>query len=156
MSTFPTPAHDRYFEDYVIGAMHECGSVSVTAAEIVEFAERYDPQPIHIDPTAASSGPFGGLIASGWQTVGLMTRLFVANYLTAVASYASPGVDEVRWLKPLRPGDALRVRVTVVDARRSRSKPDRGIVVSLIEAIGPDGDIVAHFRATNLIGLRHP
>ncbi len=154
-SNFPTSVTERYFEDYAIGSVHDCGAISVDEAEILEFARRYDPQSIHVDPEAARSGPFGGLIASGWQTVSLMMRLFVDHYLTAIASYASPGVDELRWLEPLRPGDQLRLRVTVLDVKRSRSKPDRGMVTSLVEAVGESGDIIASFRAMNLIGLRH-
>ncbi len=151
---FATPASDRYFEDYVVGAVHDCGSISVSETEILEFARRFDPQSIHTDPTAAQSGPFGGLIASGWHTFSLMMRLFADHYLTAVASYASPGIDEGRWFKPLRPGADFRLRVTVLEARPSRSKPDRGMVVSLAEAVDAGNEILASFKAMNLIGLR--
>jgi len=155
LSEFSTPIGQRYFEDYVKGAVFEYGPISVGEAEMIDFAKRFDPQSIHSDPQAALHGPFKGLIASGWHTVGLMMRLFVENYLSAVASLASPGVDEVRWYKPVRPGDILRLRVSILDAKPSRSKPDRGMVHSLLEAIDQNGDLVASFKSMNLLGLRN-
>jgi acyl dehydratase len=151
---FPTGVDQRYFEDYVPGLTAEYGPISVDADEIVAFARRYDPQAIHADPVRAAEGPFGGLIASGWQTAGLMMRLYVENYLSAVASLASPGIDEVRWLAPVRPGDALRLRVTVRDARRSRSKPDRGLVHTFIEVRNQHGATVMTMLAMNLLRCR--
>lgn len=153
-STFKTPINERYFEDYVIGAIHRFGSILVEQEEIVAFATRYDPQSIHTDPKAAVTGPFGGLIASGWMTAGLMMRLYCQHYLTSVASLASPGVDTLRWLRPVRPGDRLSVRVTVLDARQSRSKPDRGIVTSYVEVLNQDDDAVMTFQAMNMIRCR--
>ena len=143
----PPPA-ERWFEDYHVGMIDEFGEVTVTAEEIVEFASRYDPQPMH---TTAKE-----LIASGWHTVGLMMRLFVANYLSKVATLPSPGIDELRWLRPVRPGDTLRVRATVIEARRSRSKPDRGIVRSLVEVLNQNGDVVMSLRPMNLMRCRDP
>src|SRR6266550_5692972 len=131
---FLRPISDRYFEDYIEGDVHRFGTIAVEADEIVAFAKQFDPQTLHTDPEAAKSGPFGG-IASGWHTAGLMTRLFMDHYLTKVASLGSPGVDELRWLKPVRPGDTLSVRVTTLETNRSRSKPDRGIVRSFIEVL---------------------
>jgi acyl dehydratase len=151
---FPTGIDQRYFEDYVPGLTAEYGPLVVEADEIVAFAQRYDPQDIHTDPARAAGGPFGGLIASGWQTVGLMMRLYVRHYLSSVASLASPGVDELRWLAPVRPGDALSVRVTVRDARRSRSKPDRGLVHTFIEVKNQHGAAVMTMRAMNLLRCR--
>ena len=124
------PPAERYFEDYHVGMIDEFGDIAVTAEEIVEFARRYDPQPMHVDSEAAARGPFGGLIASGWHTAAMVMRLFVEHYLSKVATLPSPGVDELRWVRPVRPGDTLRVRVTVLETRRSRSKPDRGLVLS--------------------------
>ena len=132
---FLRPISDRYFEDYIEGDVHCFGTIAVEADEIVAFANRFDPQTLHTDPEAAKSGPFGGLIASGWHTAGLMTRLFMDHYLTKVASLGSPGGDELRWLKPVRPGDTLSVRVTVLKAVPSKSKPDRGAVTSFVEVI---------------------
>ena len=154
--TFSRPIADRYFEDYVEGDVHSFGRVAVEADEIVEFAKRFDPQAFHTDPEAAKRTPFRGLIASGWHTVGLMMRLYVEHYLTHVASLASPGVDELRWLKPVRPGDTLSVRVTVLKATPSRSKPDRGAVTSFIEVFNQAGEAVMTLRAVNMIARRVP
>jgi acyl dehydratase len=151
---FSTGIDQRYFEDYVPGLHAEYGPISVDADEIVAFARRYDPQGIHTDAAAAAQGPFGGLIASGWQTAALMMRLYVVNYLSAVASLASPGIDELRWLAPVRPGDALWLRVTVRDARRSRSKPDRGLVHTFIEVRNQHGAAVMTMLAMNLLRCR--
>jgi acyl dehydratase len=142
----------RYFEDYAAGASFDCGSVAVDAAAIIAFAERYDPQPFHLDPD--NSGPFGGLIASGWHTGSLVMRQLVAGYLSAESSLGAAGLDELRWLRPLRPGDTLRVRVTVEEARRSQSKPDRGIVRARVEAINQDDGPVITFTAINFIRTR--
>ncbi len=147
--------HDlRYFEDYVLGTTHECGSVTVDEAGIVAFAKEFDPQPFHVDPAAAAAGPYRGLIASGWHTAALVMRLLVQNYLSAQASLGSPGLDEIRWPSPVRPGDTLRVRATVVQARRSLSKPDRGIVKTMIEAVNQDGLPVMRAIAINFMRVR--
>ena len=145
---------DRHFEDYVPGATAEFGPVAITEAEIVEYARRYDPQPIHVDPVAAAAGPFGGLIASGWHTVGVVMRVLVDNYLARGAAVASPGIDELRWLKPVRPGDVLRVRVTVLAANRSTSRPDRGMVRTSIEATNQRDEVVMRMTAMNLFLCR--
>jgi acyl dehydratase len=144
----------RYFDDYALGATHECGSVSVDGASIVAFAKEFDPQPFHVDPAAAASGPYRGLIASGWHTAALVMRLLVENYLSAEASLGSPGLDEIRWPYPVRPGDTLRVRATVVEARRSLSKPDRGIIKTLVEAVNQDGRTVMRAIAINFLLVR--
>ena len=145
---------NRYFEDYVEGDVHAFGSIAVEPDEIVSFARRFDPQAMHIDPDAAKTTPFGGLIASGWHTAGLMMRLYAEHYLTQVASLASPGIDELRWAKPVRPGDRLSVRVTVLKATPSRSKPDRGIVTSFIEVFNQAEEVVMTLRAVNIIARR--
>ena len=145
---------DRFFEDYVPGSVHELGTISISESDIVEFARRYDPQPFHIDPEAARHTQFGGLIASGWQTAGLMMRLAVDRYLSDVASLASPGVDELRWTQPVRPGDALSVRATVLEARPSTSKPDRGLVRTLFEVRNQRGEIVMTVKGMNMLKRR--
>jgi acyl dehydratase len=152
--TFSHAIDDRYFEDYVEGDVHHLGSIAVEADEIVAFAKRYDPQNFHCDPEAAKATPFGGLIASGWHTAALMMRLYVEHYLTHVASLASPGLDELRWLKPVRPGDRLSVRVTVLKAAPSRSKPDRGAVTSLVEVFNQANEPVMTLKAVNIIARR--
>lgn len=151
---FRTPVEDRYFEDYVEGQVHELGSITVEEAEVIAFGKRFDPQPFHTDPDAAKQSSFGGLIASGWHTASLMMRLFVEHYLSRIASLGSPGVDELRWLKPVFPGDRLAARVTVTEATRSRSKPDRGIVRSYIEVLNQHGETVMTMKALNMIGCR--
>ena len=152
--SFAHAIDDRYFEDYVEGSVHDCGSIAVEANEVVAFAKRFDPQSIHTDSEAAKRGPFGGLIASGWHTCGLMMRLYVEHYLTHVASLASPGLDELRWLEPVRPGDRLSLRVTVLKATPSKSKPDRGVVTSFVEMLNPTGVAVMTFRCVNIIARR--
>lgn len=145
---------ERWLEDYVEGAVHQLGEVAVGQDDILEFARRYDPQPIHTDPDFAATGPFGGLIASGWHTCALMMRLFAEKYLSRASSMASPGLDELRWLRPVRPGDRLSVRVTVIESRPSQSKPDRGVVRSLIETFNQDGEAVLSMRAINMVARR--
>ncbi|AVZ39372.1 MULTISPECIES: MaoC family dehydratase [unclassified Dietzia] len=152
--TFDTPLHDRYLEDYREGRIYRFGEESVDAEEIVEFARRYDPQSIHTDPEAAADGPFGGLIASGWQTAALMMRLFADNYLTAVASLASPGIDELRWVRPLRPGDTLTLICETTGVRPSRSKPDRGVLTTDVTLVNQDGDPVLTATALNMVARR--
>lgn len=140
MSTPPAlPASGRRLEDYVVGATYALGSIAVEEAEVLAFANRFDPQAFHTDPDAAATGPFGGLIASGWHTTALMMRLYALSYLGDVPSYGSPGVDEVRWPAPVRPGDVLSAQVTVQDRRVFRSKPDRGIVQGLVEVFNQTG-----------------
>ena len=153
--TFSSPITDRWFEDYVPGAVHKFGSIAVEEDEVIAFAQRYDPQDFHTDPVAAKDTIFGGLIASGWQTCGLMMRLYAEHYLTKCASLASPGVDELRWLRPVRPGDTLSVRVSILDAVPSRSKPDRGVVTSFIEVLNQNLDVVLTMRAINMIARRN-
>lgn len=144
----------EYFEDYVVGTVHEFGSIAVEEAEVIDFARRFDPQPFHIDPAAAKQSVFGGLIASGWHTAAMMMGMIVEHYLAQSASLGSPGIDELRWLKPVRPGDTLTARVTVLESRRSRSKPDRGIVYSLIEVLNQHQEMVMTLKALNLIRCR--
>jgi acyl dehydratase len=132
---FTAPIGDRYFEDYQTGTVYEYGYVEVTEAEILAFARRFDPQPIHVDAAFAAAGPFGGLIASGWHTGAIFMRMFADHYVTRVASLASPGIDELRWPAP-------------------RSKPDRGLVRTRGELLNQDDRAVLSLIAMNLFGLR--
>ena len=145
---------ERWFEDYVVGTTAEHGSIPVDEDELVDFGRRFDPQPIHVDRDAAAAGPYGGLIASGWHTCALMMRLFAQEYLSPVSSLGSPGVDELRWIRPVRPGDELSLRTTVVEARLSRSKADRGLVRTRVELVNGGGDVVLRLLAMNLIRTR--
>lgn len=153
---FTVPRNQRYFEDYRAGEKFRFGPVCVEEDECIAFARRYDPQAMHVDVQAAQAGPYGGLIASGWLTMGLMMRLMVDHYVSTVAALASPGFDEVRWLRPVRPGEHLWLHVSILEARRSKSKPDRGIVVSRLEAVGEDAALAMSCRGTGMIRVREP
>jgi acyl dehydratase len=144
----------RYFEDYVPGLTVDCGSFTVSEPEIIAFAKEYDPQPFHTDPVAAAAGPFGGLIASGWHTTSLMMRLLVEHFVSPESGLGAAGVDEIRWPKPVRPGDVLHVTATVLEARRSSSKPDRGIIRSLAELTNQRGELVMKVTAINFVLAR--
>ncbi len=154
LTQFTVPLSQRYFEDYTPGAVFEFGATTVTEQEVVSFATAYDPQSFHIDRDAAAHSMFGGLIASGWHTAAMTMRMLVDHYLSSVASLASPGIDELRWLAPVRPGDALRVRVRVDDARRSRSRSDRGVVTSSISVLNQNEVVVMTLKAVNLLLTR--
>jgi acyl dehydratase len=154
IATFKTPPENRYFEDYEVGATYLCGQFSLSAAEIVDFAQRFDPQAFHLDPVAAAASHFGGLVASGWHTGSAMMRVVVDNFLSTVSSMGSPGVDEMRWLKPVRPDEVLSVRVTVEQARRSVSKPDRGLVHNVMEVVDQQGEVRMRVRSVGLVGCR--
>ena len=149
------PRQDRRLEDYQRGAVYVYGPARVTEAEIVDFARAYDPQSFHTDPVAAATGPFGGLVASGLHSLAIAGRLFVGTFLPGTGSLGSPGFDEVRFLRPVRPDDELRLRVTVLESRRSRSKPDRGLVRTGWELLNQDGDIVLTLTGLNIISVRN-
>jgi acyl dehydratase len=151
---FATPVDKRYFEDYIEGAVHTFGPLKVTGEAIVAFARQFDPQPFHVDPDRAKESAYGGLIASGWHTGSMAMRLVVDYYLSHVASLGSPGVDELRWKRPVRPGDELSIRVSVLEARRSASKSDRGVLRSLVEVLNQHGDVVMSMKAVNLMQCR--
>lgn len=152
--SFDAPIDDRWFEDYVPGAVHEFGAMKVEEDEVLAFGRRFDPQPFHTDPEAAKQTEYGGLMASGWHTAALMMRMYSDHYLSHVATLVSPGVDEVRWLLPVRPGDVLSLRVTVVEARRSKSRPDRGLVRSATEVLNQRGETVMTLTGLNFIRCR--
>jgi acyl dehydratase len=141
-SEFNPPIEDRYFEDYIPGSVYEFGSILVEEKDILDFAQKFDPQIFHLDKDKARNGPFGGLIASGWHTTALAMRLLVDHFLSRVAGMGSPGSGPIRFLRPVRPGDELSIRVTVLKATRSRSKPDRGIIRIFIETMNQHRDVV--------------
>lgn len=144
----------RYWEDFAAGQVYELGSTTVTAEEIVEFASRWDPQPFHVDAEAAAASAFGGLCASGWHTVAMYMRLYVDNLLIHTASQGSPGVDEVRWLAPVRPGDTLSAVATVEETRPSASRANRGTILVLWEMRNQAGVTVLRMRGRNMLGRR--
>ena len=148
-------SQERWFEDYVTGTVQNLGSVMVDEEEIVAFARQFDPQPFHLDKERAEQSAFGSLAASGWHTACMTMRLIVDCYLSDVSSEGSPGIDELRWLRPVRPGDQLTVRVTVLEARRSRSRPERGIVRSQVETRNQDGEVVMHWTSAMFIRCRN-
>jgi acyl dehydratase len=150
----------RYFEDFAElqhqreGSTLELGSHRLTAEEIIDFARAYDPQTMHTDPELARSSTHGGLIASGWHTAVIYMRLLVDSVMGQSESIGSPGIDNLRWLKPVRPGDTLRGRFTVLEAKLSRSRPDWGIVRSRGEMLNQDGEVVMQLEAVNFFGRR--
>jgi acyl dehydratase len=132
----------RYFEDYEAGSSAELGEIHVDADEIVSFAKRYDPQPFHTDPEVAKRWPYGGLIASGWHTSAMIMRVIVDHFIDGETSLGSPGLGPIRWKLPVRPGDVLRVRARVTDAKRSQSKPDRGTIMFEVDVLNQNDEVV--------------
>jgi acyl dehydratase len=143
-----------YLEDLHPGRVFELGSVTVTRDEMLEFARRYDPQPIHVEEEAARASIYGGLIASGWLTVSLFTRRMVDGFLGLAASLGSPAMDEVRWLRPVRAGDTLTCRAEILEVRPSRSKPDRGLARVSYEAVNQHGEPVLRMTGVQLLARR--
>jgi acyl dehydratase len=144
----------RYFEDYRVGDTYELGSISVTTEEIIAFARQFDPQYFHTGPERAKDSIFGELVASGWHSTSLFMRLLVDGLLKDSASIASPGVDEVRWNKPVRPGDVLRGRFTVLAAKTSRSRPDMGVINSKGEMLNQDNEVVLTILGIHFMGRK--
>ena len=145
---------DRYFEDYRVGEQVEFGSYRMTEEQIVAFARDFDPQPFHVDKDAARQSVYGGLVASGWHTASAMMRMMVDHFISPKTSMGSPGMDEIRWLKPVRPGDTLRVRLTVLSAKRSTTKPDRGVIDQRVEVINQHGDVVMASKGIGMYRCR--
>ena len=144
----------RYFEDFQVGEVVELGSRGLTQDEIIAFAREYDPQPFHVDPERAKDTFFAGLAASGWHTAATYMRLLVDALLNHTVSMGSPGLDEVRWLKPVRPGDVLQARFTVVEMTASRSRPQMGIIRGKGEVTNQDGDLVMTIVSAGFFGRR--
>jgi acyl dehydratase len=144
----------EYFEDAVVGLRREYGSVTINQDDIVRFAREFDPQPFHLDADAAARSPYGGLIASGWHTCALAMRAICDAFLVRAAALGSPGIDEIRWRTPVRPGDTLTCYGTVLEARPSRSKPDRGVVVTQTEMVNQRGEVAMTMRGMTLMRRR--
>ncbi len=145
---------NRYLDDLSVGDRFISGGLTLTEAEIIDFAFRYDPQPFHLDVNAAAESPYGGLIASGFQSIALCFRLFIQSGIFKESSIGSPGLDEVRWLAPVRPGDTLHSEVQVLEVRPSASKPDRGIARLRYAAVNQRGETVLSFIGNNLLKRR--
>ncbi|MCY3828514.1 MAG: acyl dehydratase [Rhodospirillaceae bacterium] len=143
-----------YFEDFTPGRVFEWGEMSLSAEDIVAFGRQFDPVPLHTDAAAAAQSQFGGLIASGWQVAALMQRMQYECYLKRAAVIASPGVDGLEFRRPVRPGEPLSLRVEVIDSRRSRSRPDRGLVRVLATLIDRDGETVLEKRGKSFFRTR--
>ena len=143
-----------YFDDFALGDTVELGSKTVDEAEIIRFAREYDPQPFHVDPSIAAQSIFGGLIASGWHTCAVTMRLLVDGLLSKSASLGSPGVEQLRWTKPVRPGDTLSARVVVLELRPSQSKPDRGTVKIRTEVTNQTGEQVMWMESFGMFARR--
>ncbi len=144
----------RYWEDIKQGEVVEMGSRTLDKERMMAFAREFDPQPFHTDEKAAEASIYGGLIASGWLTGSVLMRIFYDSYLKDTAGLGSPGIDELRWPKPVRPGDTLSARLTVLETAASRSKPDRGIVRSLMEVLNQHGEIVMTTKGVNFVRRR--
>ena len=145
---------ELYFDDFEIGQSFLSRGVTLSEAQILDFALRYDPQPFHLDLHAAAEGPFGGLIASGFQTLLVAFRIFYQENIINACSMGSPGMDAIRWLKPVRPGDTLSVRAEVKEKRASESKPDRGVLKMEYEVINQTDDVVMTFQITHIFRRR--
>jgi acyl dehydratase len=144
----------KYFEDFAVGERLVLGSVEVTEEMILEFAEQYDPQPVHVDPVAAAESMYGGLIASGWHTCALYMRLLYDGMISDSSSMGASGMEELRWLAPVRPGDTLTASYTVEVVQPSESRPNRGAVRFLAEMTNQHGEVVLAMRGRGLYGRR--
>lgn len=146
-----------HFEDIVVGSTQRFGQYEVTREEVTQFAARYDPQPFHLDDDAAAATHFGRLSASGWHTCAMTMAMMVANMkANPQAGLGSPGVENLRWAKPVYPGDTLRVETEVLEKRRSESRPEMGLFKSRIRTFNQHGEIVLEMTSTGLIGVREP
>ena len=145
----------RFLDDLTPGQRFTSTGLTLTEAEIIDFAWRYDPQPFHLDTNAAAASPYGGLIASGFQSLAICFRLFIQSGLLTDSSLGSPGIDELRWLAPVRPGDTLHSEIEVLEVRPSKSKPDRGIARLRYQALNQRGEVVLSFIVNHLLRSRN-
>ena len=144
----------RYFDDFKPGDRFESAGKTLSESEILDFAWRYGPQPIHMDKAAADAGPYGGLIASGFQTLVVGFRLLWQTDVLNAASLGSPGMDELRWVRPVRPGDTLRTVIEVLESRPSSSKPDRGVCRLKWRVLNQNGEVVLSMIAAQILARR--
>jgi acyl dehydratase len=147
---------EYYWEDFKVGQSEPIGTHKLDAQEMVTFAKAFDPQPFHVDEQAAQRSMYGGLIASGWHTVALVMRMMVDSYLGRSASLGSPGVEHVRWLKPVRPGDTIRATRTVIETRPSASRPEMGLVKTRWDVFNQNDELVMTMEGYGMFGRRNP
>ena len=145
---------NRYLDDLFPGQHFKTPGITLTEADIIDFALRYDPQPFHLDVNAAAESPYGGLIASGFQSLALCFRLFIQSGMLAESSMGSPGIDELRWLAPVRPGDTLHTEIEVIEVRPSKSKLYRGIARLRYHAVNQRGEVVLTLIINHLLRRR--
>jgi acyl dehydratase len=145
-----------YWEDFTPGRVFETATRTLSEEDIVRFAREYDPQTYHTDQEAARGSPFGGLIASGWHTCGVTMRLMCDGYLLETSCVGSPGLEELRWLKPVRPGDTLRLRTTVIEATPSTKQPNRGTVLFRWETLNQNDEVALSMLGRQLFLRREP
>ena len=156
MTTPPPASTHRYWEDFAAGGVLEFGAMPVTRDAVLEFAARFDPQPFHLDDGAAKKSLFGQLSASGWHTCAMTMRMMCDNYLLESSSLGSPGIDNLRWQKPVYPGDTLSVRLTVVESRPMASRANVGLVSSKWEVMNQQRDVVLTMQGWGMFGRRPP
>jgi acyl dehydratase len=150
----PQPQYKYYWEDFPVGSTHEYGSVTVSKDDIIAFASQFDPQPFHLDEEAARHSLFGGLCASGWHTCAMAMRMVCDGGLLESASLGSPGVEKLRWLKPVFPGDTLRVHIEILGARPLKSKPDVGLVQKRWDVLNQNDEMVMQLEANSMYRRR--
>jgi len=146
----------RYWEDFKVGEVEQIGGKKVERDEVIAFAKQFDPQPFHVDETAAKASMYGGLIASGWHTCAMVMRMMCDAYMLQSASVGSPGIDNLKWLKPVRPGDTLRAQRTTLESRTSKSRPEIGIVSNLWEVFNQEGEMVMSMQGYGMFRRRNP
>jgi acyl dehydratase len=162
MPSAPTPAHDAfekikyYWEDLAVGSRQEVGSVQATKEQMLAFSTQFDPQPFHIDEVAARESIFGSLCASGWHTCAMAMRLIVDKFLNQSSSLGSPGLETLKWLKPVFPGDTLTMSQTILESRALKSRADVGLVRTQWEMVNQHGEKVLHIEANAMFRRRHP
>ena len=145
-----------YWEDFPVGSVREFGAMLVTREAVLAFASQFDPQPFHLDDAAAEASLFGKLSASGWHTCAMAMRMMCDGYLLSSASLGSPGIDNLKWHKPVYPGDTLSARFTVLESRAMASRPDVGLIRSLSEVLNQHGEVVQSMEAWGMFRRRHP
>jgi len=145
-----------YWEDFKVGEVHQIGEKRIDKDEIIAFAKQFDPQPFHVDEAAAKASMYGGLIASGWHTVALVMRMMCDSYMLDSASLGSPGIDNLKWLKPVHPGDTIRAQRTTLEVRASASRPEMGLVKTRWEVFNQNGKQVMTMEGYGMFRRRNP